>query len=56
MRELQQIGAAAYQQAGPEGGAPGGPGGPDGPDASGPGGPPPEEGGEDVVDGEFRSV
>ena len=50
MRELQQIGAAAYQQAGPEGGAPGGP------ETPGPGGPSPEEGGEDVVDGEFRSV
>jgi molecular chaperone DnaK len=41
---LQQIGAAAYQQAGPAAGAPGG-----GPQQSGPGGD------EDVVDGEFRS-
>ncbi len=47
MREVQQIGAAAYQQPGPEAGAPG---------EEGPSGPKPEEGGEDVVDGEFRNV
>ncbi len=47
---LQQVGAAAYQQAGPA--APGGPEGgmPDQEGGSGPG-----PGGEDVVDGEFKS-
>jgi molecular chaperone DnaK len=46
---LQQVGAAAYQQAGPEAAAPGA--GPEpGPET------PPEGGDEDVVDGEFRSA
>jgi len=44
---ISQIGAAAYQQAGPAAA------GPDG-DQAGPGAPGPE--GEDVVDGEFRNV
>jgi molecular chaperone DnaK len=43
---LQQVGAAAYQQAGPAAGAPGG----------GPGQGPGPEGGEDVVEGEYRST
>jgi molecular chaperone DnaK len=47
---LQQVGAAAYQQAGPAAGAPGGDAGP-APDSG-----PAPEGGEDVVDGEFRSA
>jgi molecular chaperone DnaK len=47
---LQQVGTAAYQQAGPAAGAPGGDTGP----TPGPG--PAPEGGEDVVDGEFRSA
>jgi len=47
---LQQLGAAAYQQAGPATGAPDGNGGPT------PGSGPAPEGGEDVVDGEFRSA
>jgi len=47
IREVQQLGAAAYQQPGPEAGAPGGQ------ESSGP---KPDEGGEDVVDGEFRNV
>lgn len=46
---LQQVGAAAYQQAGPETGAP--EAGPEpGPET------PPEGGDEDVVDGEFRNA
>jgi molecular chaperone DnaK len=47
---LQQVGTAAYQQAGPAAGAPGGDTGPT------PGSGPAPEGGEDVVDGEFRSA
>ena len=47
---LQQVGTAAYQQAGPATGAPGGDAGPT------PGSGPAPEGGEDVVDGEFRSA
>ncbi len=47
---LQQVGAAAYQQAGPAAGAPGADAGPT------PGSGPAPEGGEDVVDGEFRSA
>jgi molecular chaperone DnaK len=43
---LQQVGAAAYQQAGPAAGAPGG----------GPGQGPGPEGGEDVVEGEYRNA
>jgi molecular chaperone DnaK len=48
---IQQIGAAAYQSAGPQAGSPDG-------GQSGPaeGGTPPKDGGEDVVDGEFRNV
>ena len=46
---LQQVGAAAYQQAGPEAAAPGADPEP-GPET------PPEGGDEDVVDGEFRSA
>jgi molecular chaperone DnaK len=46
---LQQVGTAAYQQAGPATGAPGADAGPT------PGSGPAPEGGEDVVDGEFRS-
>jgi molecular chaperone DnaK len=45
---VQKVGAAAYQQATPEGETPG-------PDASGPG-PQPGPEGEDVVDGEFRNL
>jgi molecular chaperone DnaK len=45
---VQQVGAAAYQQAGPMGGAPGGEPG------AGPEGGPPSD--EDVVDGEFHSA
>jgi molecular chaperone DnaK len=47
---LQQVGTAAYQQAGPAAEAPGGDAEP--PQGSGPA----PEGGEDVVDGEFRSA
>jgi molecular chaperone DnaK len=50
-QELQQVGAAAYQQGGPQAGAPGEgsqPGGPGGPDGPG--------GDEEVVDGEFRNA
>ncbi|MFZ5808397.1 MAG: molecular chaperone DnaK [Chloroflexota bacterium] len=48
---IQQIGAAAYQSTGPQAGSPDG-------GQSGPaeGGTPPTDGGEDVVDGEFRNV
>jgi molecular chaperone DnaK len=49
---LQGIGTAAYQQSGPAAGAPGGDAGPA--DGSNGGQTPP--GGEDVVDGEFKSV
>jgi molecular chaperone DnaK len=50
MGTVQQIGAAAYQQAGPEAGVP-----PE--DGAGPGeGGPEGERDEDVVDGEFRNV
>jgi molecular chaperone DnaK len=52
---IQQIGAAAYQQAGPATGAPGAPGGPEQPGDGG-SGPKPGPEGEDVVDGEFRNV
>jgi molecular chaperone DnaK len=48
---LQSIGSAAYQQAGPATGAPDGEAGPN-PNDGGPQTP----GGEDVVDGEFKSV
>jgi molecular chaperone DnaK len=48
---LQSIGSAAYQQAGPAAGAPGGDAGPN-PNNGGP----QTSGGEDVVDGEFKSV
>mgnify|MGYP001297408321 CR=1 FL=1 len=50
---LSQVGTAAYQQAGPEAGAPGGPEGPGGAAGGQPGGP---GEGEDVVDGEFRNA
>jgi molecular chaperone DnaK len=54
---LQQVGAAAYQQPGPEAGAPSGEGVPgDGGAPGGDGGPEPETGGEDVVDGEFHNA
>jgi len=55
---IQKVGGAMYQQAGPAGGAPGaGPEGPAGPGAgSGPMGGQPNRGGDDVVDGEFRSA
>ncbi len=46
---LQAIGSAAYQQAGPAAGEAGSPN-------SAPGGEAPNPGGEDVVDGEFKSV
>ena len=54
---VQQIGAAAYQSAGPAAGPTGGE--PDAGDAGGsqpPGGQPGAGGGEDVVEGEFRNV
>jgi molecular chaperone DnaK len=47
---LQQVGTAAYQQAGPAAGASGSDAGPT------PGSGPAPEGGEDVVDGEFHSA
>jgi len=46
---IQQVGAAAYQQTEPQPGAPGD-------DGSGSAGGPAPDGGEDVVDGEFRSA
>jgi molecular chaperone DnaK len=49
MQVVQQIGAAAYQQSGPQAAAPGGEAGPT-PDSGG------GEGGEDVVEGEVRDV
>lgn len=50
--ELQKLGAAAYQQAGPTG-----PTGPAGPEGEAPGGPQAEgSSDEDVVDGEFRNA
>ncbi len=51
---LQQVGTAAYQQAGPAAGAPGGEAGPDA--GSAPGSGPTPGGGEDVVDGEFTNA
>ena len=51
---LQQVGTAAYQQAGPAAGAPGGDAGPDA--GSAPGSGPTPGGGEDVVDGEFTNA
>ena len=54
MQVVQQIGAAAYQQGGPEASS-AGPEPEGGPQEPPPGGPGPE-GGEDVVDGEFRNV
>jgi molecular chaperone DnaK len=57
---LQQVGAAAYQQAGPAAGSPGagGPeaGGPDGGPQQGPGSGDGSGDDEDVVDGEFRNA
>jgi molecular chaperone DnaK len=50
-QELQQVGAAAYQQGGPQAGAPG-----EGPQPGGPGGPDGPGGDEEVVDGEFRNA
>jgi molecular chaperone DnaK len=56
MQVVQQLGAAAYQQAGgPQAGTPEGDGGAPGPEQPG-SGQGPEPGGEDVVDGEFRNV
>jgi hypothetical protein len=46
---LQQLGAAAYQQAGPQAGGPEQPGEQGGPGSNG-------SAGEDVVDGEFHSA
>jgi molecular chaperone DnaK len=54
---LQQVGAAAYQQPGPEAGAPAGAGASaEGGAPGGDAGPEPEAGGEDVVDGEFHNA
>jgi molecular chaperone DnaK len=52
MQVVQQLGAAAYQQSGPQAGE-GGPG--SGPE-SGPASGPDDESGEDVVEGEFQDV
>ena len=47
---VQQVGAAAYQQPGPEAGEPGGD------EGSGPSQGPGPDGGEDVVEGEYRNA
>jgi hypothetical protein len=52
---IQKIGTAAYQAQGPAAGGPAGPTGPTGPENGGQG-PASGPGGEDVVDGEFKSV
>jgi molecular chaperone DnaK len=60
-RELQNIGASMYQQAGgpeggPQAGGPTGDGGSEGGQQGGPQGPQGPQGPEDVVDGEFRNA
>jgi molecular chaperone DnaK len=51
---VQQVGAAAYQQAGPAAGEPGA--SPAGDEGSGPSQSPGPDGGEDVVEGEYRNT